>query len=283
MMQEELCNYYEEQCTTITGSMEAAETCDMQAIQQLRVSIKRTRALFRLMEFYTSGSFNSRAEFIEFRTLFKKAGIIRDAQVQLEVLEWYEFLLGTRFQEFRSFLGSMEREARSQFQRGVQIFNIDVLPEKKQTLQHLVYQYDEPTLVDKSYQLSRKKIRKIGKLLDISTDVETIHEVRSLLKESMYVLTLLQRTRPTSKQENKERLKQLKRVARQLGTWHDREIFHEYFLLFRNEITSYNLLLHKDYKKLYKLIKRDTDELLSNLLANLKVQELEEIAARAVA
>ncbi|MBN3036376.1 MAG: CHAD domain-containing protein [Bacteroidales bacterium] len=193
---------------------------DMEDIHQLRLSVKRIRALFQFLEYADPGRFDARKDFRTVKKVFKLAGSIRDIQVQYALLDRNETGLQKTFHAYREFLESKEHAAIRAFDAQMLELLVDGIPDFERTRSSIQEMQAGDELYARTVRLLNEKIARIDTLRkDLSND-EAVHEIRTLLKQIHYIFDF---TRKMIRHKTflKMSLLELKKIEKTLGEWHD--------------------------------------------------------------
>lgn len=205
----------------------ARESVDADAVHDLRVHMKRTRALFALTESLDPG-FHARREFRPFRTLARATRRLRDIQVQIELFEHSTRRLKQKPESFRGFLKHLEARLKRDFQASCGPEPPEALGEAagrlQQVLAGLSAEASLPRAEARYHQLK-------GEFLDLACrageDDSVLHELRTRAKQTHYTWEI---TKACFGRLGGERLfvGRVKRLHGLLGDWHDREVAFEH-------------------------------------------------------
>lgn len=203
---------------------------DKETIHEMRVSIKKIKALFLFIEFCNK-RFSYKKTYRDYKLVFSKTGVIRDLQIHQEHLGNWQEKNKTDFGDYGKMLKYREIESQVAFSYlheriQTSIFDksgiVSIL--RNSNLKKHVSSYIKETI---------KSISAFD-IFQVSS-FEEIHEFRKILKELQYNLALFQHCLPELK-INKIFLRKLKSFTEILGLWHD----------------NFMLLCHLyDYKKTY--------------------------------
>ena len=194
-------------------------------IKKLRLNIKKIRAVFRWIEKSVDQKF-TKVHLQKLRTLFKYAGELRDTQVQLELITWYQMNSQLRFGDYRHQLDIAYEKQLSLYQTFVKEFEYSEIERHKNIAYFLLKEVlSEDVLLDKTNKHLSKRYRKIRALL-IEPSIEELHTVRVLYKEMIYLLNILDKKLyhlPILSLH----IRRLKNFGRQIGKWHDKTILYD--------------------------------------------------------
>lgn len=213
----------------LTGKSEAKfSKTDFHA---LRVEIKRLRAAFDVLV-TTDKKFPKERFFKPFRTLFRQAGVVRELQLEEEVLIKSE--IPGNLPEYVSRL----RKTLDQENRTFYSLRSKLSPKKIKTLlddlKRWVRQVRKKD-IDTYLKQKKKKIKKLMSLAPIQA--AQLHKLRKLLKEYAYIESM--HRGKNKRRRNKDAFQEL------LGQWHDLVVMAAHF---QKNIDSGNLTtMEKEY------------------------------------
>ena len=221
------CKQYENIETHLTILIEKTENGSGEdAVRQLRLSTKKTRALFRLIQPISRKQFNAKQRLISLRKLFKSAGELRDTQLLLQLLEQYETENKTKYPVFRKFISKKNQSGSKGFEVSLAEFDRKELEENKKVVpEFLLEKLSAEEVESRTIAELEKKLSSIRKLLAKLT-VERLHDIRIIFKEAFYIARLVNECGYDSK-DIKKKLKSFKIFARKIGAWHDKTILQE--------------------------------------------------------
>lgn len=220
-MNQRLYDYFRKQAETFNANFrKVRENYNTDAVHDMRVAIKRIRAVFRLLPILDP-AFGEDLPVEAINRVFKLSGKIRDAQVQQSLMQKMEDLLGTGFGEYYAYLKTTEAAAIKKFGRYAsehrpEDFTADLTDRVALTLAPFTGQQVRnavTTLTERLKELAKK----------LKTDQEhdeQMHEIRRLLKQCNYLLSVFRRNDPQLPGLSRI-LETLEKANNTLGEWHD--------------------------------------------------------------
>jgi len=193
-------------------------------IHDLRVSLKKIRALFRLIE-YLDSAFDETCNFRPFRKIFKEAGLIRDIQVQIELMKDFDKSSDRRF---KSYLRDLETGGKIRFRQKLTATNLDGLTPINNEVAAAAERINISGLTGRVINFIAEKTELTTRHFHDGTNSETMHRSRILLKDAYYILQMLQEFDVQPKHLNKL-LKRVDQLQETFGTWHDWEVTLHHF------------------------------------------------------
>lgn len=259
-----LLQQYERQVYVLTRYIAATQISgDMEDIHQLRVAIKNIRASLSLFECCAQGVFKKRQHVTLLAPIYKRAGKIREAQVNLLMLKGYP-----ETKAFRQFLKKNVDKQSQILIAELAAFYQPELVELNKTLKEQVADIPDRQVSLLTLQFLQDNWNQANQLLQGERSIEDLHTVRRLLKEIREIVTLLLDTgvshfnqKAVNEKEPNEvdkkandrfdhegsiseipKLNSLKKILKPLhgviGDWHDREVLQA-------DVLKY-LATHKD-------------------------------------
>jgi len=193
----------------------------MEDIHQLRVNMKKLRAFFRLLEFSTNRDFLYKDLNKFFRKIFKIAGSIREAQVNIELLKTYKPSEKT-FLAFERFVDLDKPVNKEKLGKAIETLNIEEIETINQSFHKFFISRDLTEKKEFSLDFIGVQIDKIKDILANRDDAEKIHRIRihlKTIKPILYVLTKI----PDGKIAESSYLS-LKDTEDIIGAWHDQVV-----------------------------------------------------------
>jgi len=198
------------------------EQTDPENVHQLRVSIKRMRAVLQFTgQVVGHEDIVAKKQLKSLRKLFKVAGGIRDVQVQLKLIPEYESAMNLRFQQYLAYLEKLERHAVKNFYSFVE----DAKPIHKLDSGHELIEKSLALLTDKEIrigaeQLLASRCMNIRQMLAERPDDKKLHEMRTVIKQMHYIMSIMRKSAPDMV-EAPVSLASLTEAEDLLGKWHD--------------------------------------------------------------
>jgi CHAD domain-containing protein len=193
---------------------------DVESIHQLRVNIKKIRAVIHFLEISGGGKRNPGMTSI-LKPLFKNAGTVREIQVNKSLLKSYHLPVHA-LSDYNAFLESEEKTAISVFHQELAYARQERLKKKISTFRKNLSSPPNKEIRKNAEAYLQKHLLKIQKLLDLPLHEEDIHLIRKYLKAMDPIMGILYRLN----EESKFRRLQagIRQIGIELGNWHDRII-----------------------------------------------------------
>lgn len=251
-----LLSYLEKQLASFDlNFVKVCDSFNSDAIHDMRVSVKRLRALMILAE-KLEPSFNSAETEGELKQLFRLSGKMRDAQVQQSLLADYAQNLNISFGEYDLFLRNFEKKSKKKFTSYLKVnTSTDFTGNINQSLAELFNKTESTQIVTAINLLVDELLAKVREMNDDQQHDEHLHEIRRKLKQCNYLLSVFDKNDPDLPRLN-ETLHVLEKANNLLGEWHDHDVAREFLF---NFLSNKN---HDDYPgySRYKLLLEKTGE-----------------------
>lgn len=250
-MKEAIVSYFQTQQALIDANLQLAKgTHDIEALHDLRVAVKRLKALYQIVEILSEGIFEYRAHFEDIRKLFKTVGSLRDIQVQSQLFaSFVTDLEESEIIGFYQYLQKRHDKASKKLDKALYRFNPEVMNESLKDVSFLLDQKSEERGKDLVVKYLKKRLKQITKLNRVKHDERKIHLMRTRLKQLMYAMELMKMIAPD--QELMQNGNNVKKAGTSLGLWHDHIVLADELQQF---IKNY-AILKAPYRKLLKRVR----------------------------
>jgi CHAD domain-containing protein len=233
--------------------------CDVDAIHDLRVAVKRLRAVFGLVK-SLQPRFRRKRAYLPLRDLYRAAGGVRDFQVQQQLFRLWITSNRVGADEFSSWLTASEQEACQRYLETTAGFDPGVVAEAIGSIAWALNDLPHQEVVS---GMNRRFNTLFGNLLELDPVEElqpsSLHSVRIRSKETRYCLEIIRAC--TGSNETVSHLDAaLKRVHRTLGVWHDYDVGLRMINTFHDHHSERALWKRHDYRELnaaYNAIRQD--------------------------
>ncbi|MCX6235574.1 MAG: CHAD domain-containing protein [Bacteroidetes bacterium] len=193
------------------------------AIHDIRVSLKKIRTLFMLFEFIAPEKFNSKIYFRSLRRLFRQVSVIRDLQVQQNLIKEMADISDGDCAGFIDFLADLETRERKKLEQWLTGFVLPDMNAYQAAVDTFSEEMDEGLFNEKLTAFINEKLMIIKSKSTGIPDDETLHDIRRLLKEARFMIDL-KCAGNTDKLQVPELHKAIKAAEEILGKWHDMTI-----------------------------------------------------------
>lgn len=221
-MQEKLLAYYLKSCDQfLLNYRQALSGFDVEAVHDMRVAVKRIRAVNLLLDQLIPEKTNAAGEERIIRGLFRLSGKIRDHQVQLQLLSEYTAESGTPFVAYQQYLKKGEHKAIRKFVGYLAETDAEAAIEDMQK-----HDLDRISLSG-NHAITGHIVRIANELLAGARSVshdryhdEHLHEIRRKIKYCLFLLNVFDKDDPNLSKVGSS-LKKLEKAGLMLGNWHD--------------------------------------------------------------
>lgn len=194
-----------------------ADPQDIEAIHNLRLSIKRIRVVAKLADQLSNGSFNAKVSLAELNKFFKSSGRLRDIQVIKELL----FNLGDKnIEAVIEDFSQKEEKQRKKFEKSLKSFDIKTLADIEIRLSDHLHDIKPDIVKAGAIILLSNYIHDIHEIFHSRVDEKKMHDIRTRLKDINYLNNIFDDSLRIEDYLNIQsyRLRELGEMA---GKWHD--------------------------------------------------------------
>jgi len=215
-------------------------TEDEDAIHDLRVSIKKIRALFLFLK--ESGMADIKSDYPYLRNLkkiFKKAGKLREIHIHKNLYEQYRQRLGQDFPELEQHLQNMEEENRNTYHEYMPGIQFRKFYRAANSLQKEIQGITRKKLNKKLYEFIRIRVEECHQHMFEAHYEQHLHQIRKYLKHIRFIIG--QQIGDVHKVfENELSFDDTKKVEDILGEWHDRDELRKLLEEYRENLPKEN-------------------------------------------
>lgn len=217
-MPERILAYYRKHRRLVEENLLASEDpMDIEAIHNMRLSIKRIRVVGKLADHLTDNSFNAKKTLKALNRFFKTSGQLRDIQVTKKLLS---DLNNPDISPIIEAFSGREKKRRKKYEQALSSFNKNTLDDIERQLVEGLDGMTPKRAMAGALLLLSDYLQDIREFFYISTHQKRLHEIRTRLKDINYLNNIFDEQLGLEVQLNitAERLKDLGELA---GTWHD--------------------------------------------------------------
>ena len=189
-------------------------------IHDLRVSIKKIRALFLLCEMLAPQKIDSDDSYKVFSKIFKQAGKIREMHINQALADKYN-LPESENSAYKGFVSKEEKKDKKKFKDIIDQFDIKKFHKIDGDIKKICKKTNKDELFKHSKKIIHKKIIKI-KTNEKRSD-EDLHDIRKHLKAIATLISILCSVTPSKKLDQK--LNNIENVEKSIGDMHDHSGF----------------------------------------------------------
>jgi CHAD domain-containing protein len=215
-----LLSLYGDYAESITTNLDAAiSSSSSDAFHDLRVGVKRMRALFQLVA-PIDRDFPAREFSRDLRTLFRPAGAVRDLQVQLDLVAAVAASSpGVDIRDYTADLLDREQQALVRFAMHAALFDRKHLDKFRRGVRRSLRSIDQDVARIIAEASLNGDLRAIGGW----ETGRNLHELRIVAKRAHHSLFMMRQAFPAFAPTGTlvQRVDQLQKI---LGTWHDAEV-----------------------------------------------------------
>jgi CHAD domain-containing protein len=193
---------------------------NVEAVHNLRLSVKRLRVLARLTDELSERTFDARGSMKKINKLFKRAGRLRDVQILIALSTELPEESLPALADFTTRLQAREKIQRNKFGLLLHSFTGKSLDDFGLKLSALLADVSEKKALMGGDKLMTIFMSEISDLFHGGTDEKRLHEIRARLKDINYLNNIFDEQLRIEEQIHisVERLKEIGELA---GTWHD--------------------------------------------------------------
>ncbi|HCC70960.1 MAG TPA: hypothetical protein DEQ09_07415 [Bacteroidales bacterium] len=239
----------------------------MKDIHQLRVRIKRLKAIFRLLEFMHPVKFRAKDHYRLFKPVFKTTGLVRGSQMNLSLLKRFKGV-EQLYKSFSKYIARLRPGWNIRLDNSIATFNVSRLNQMVDNINGYFSRYSEMELVGLITDFIYSERDRIKILLDESEEMEYIHEVRIILKNIKPLLAILLHRDDNPFQ--KIHYKSLNSTETLIGNWHDRFLLSEALSGFFKARGKKKEKLNEQYSALKKKINSNNRQMLRKIARSLE-------------
>lgn len=217
-MAEQIIDYYRKHRLIIEENMELSrDPKDIEAIHNMRLSIKRVRVVARLAGIISKGKFKRKEQLKGIDQLFRRAGRLRDMQVALQLLHEHE---SADLQPVIDHIETRELKQRRRYEEILGGFDAGVLQTFEENLVDAVSGVNDKLITHAAYALLAELEFEIYRIYHGSDEEKRLHSIRRRLKDINYLNNIFEESLPVADHLNisVEKLRELGEAA---GLWHD--------------------------------------------------------------
>ncbi len=190
-------------------------------IHQLRVSVKKLRALLSLIEKITGGSYNKKKHFALFKDFFLISGRVRETQINLDMLRRF----GNKYitEHFRQYSEKNLSAFIYKMLRRLRFFDLSAFERLNSEMVKKTAGIKDDEIKKAAYHYLRELLVQINIMKTYIAGDEQLHDIRKKLRTSEEILTIVKND---NNPEMTDKLKnQIKLIREQIGKWHDYDVF----------------------------------------------------------
>ena len=222
------------------------EKQEVEDIHQLRLTIKKMRATWSLMDLISHGRLNKKLFFALFSKLFDEAGEVREAQVSLSMIEKSN---ANYLVPYAEYLREIQKLHMEKLLSTMNEFDFKIFEILNNKLQQEINGLPAEFILRKSAAYVLKETGKVFALKDQLPDNRKLHKIRIHLKAVIEILTVMNKLNATTGLDMLHN--NFKIIDNKIGKWHDNIILLSSINYFANQN-----LMNRDVRHLINLTRR---------------------------
>ncbi len=193
------------------------DPANIEAVHNLRLSIKRLRVLGKLADMLSNQSFDSKEQMRAINKLFKRSGRLRDIQVTQQLIrDTQDIALFPIIEKFKT----KTHKQRLKFENALQVFDKGCIDAFETRLKNILTGIQAKQALQAGNMLLAELKMDVHGLFHNSNEEKRMHDIRTRLKDINYLNNIFDEQLPLQEQLNIsiERLREVGEIA---GSWHD--------------------------------------------------------------
>ncbi len=217
MEKNKIIEYYQHLLISFTTYLKnTAEQQGMEDIHQMRVNIKKIRTVLNVLEISSNHEYHKQEHLILFHNLFQAAGKMREAQLNLSLIEKRKVAYMLPYTEY---LLQIQKNASEELGKEIQLFNSSKFDVLNKDLLIKCKGIADQAIAKEALTFVSDKLQKVIKLKARTQNDILLHKIRKHLKQVSEILTLLNEIH--CGKEVKHLKSVVKSLASTTGKWHD--------------------------------------------------------------
>jgi CHAD domain-containing protein len=213
-----LLDYYRLQKDTLFEKVTSLQQqMDVEELHDLRVTLKRMRAFFRMLKQIRPELYPATEDYQRIKSFFKTAGKLRDTHVQEKEIDKHEKDLGMDLSFLKDYLKTFEETYERNLNTALQQFDKELYNRYERFLESELQKQDLYYIFKDVVTFTHTKLKEARGRIDTAETAESLHKVRSTLKDVLYYLEII------NSEDNLQDIsvKEVKDSQSFLGDWHD--------------------------------------------------------------
>ena len=204
---------------------------DVEELHDLRVTHKRIRAFFRLLNKIDQKLLPTEEDYNYIKRFYKIAGKLRDIHVQAKEMRKHEQNLGMDLSFIHTYINDHEKAARKNFESALKEFDRKVFDRYEEHLKNELKKKEIFTWYKQVVDFTFESYKKVEKRIEKATTAKKLHKVRSNLKDIFYYMEIIN-SEDTFEDISDQEVKDAQSF---LGDWHDHVVSYEFLQEFKKE------------------------------------------------
>lgn len=247
MTQSLLIRYYNEvQDSFHQYFWKTLEEQDVEDIHKLRVSVKKLRSIWSLVEAISHNELSRQTYFSMVAKLFSTAGKVREAQINRTLISKYrvKYLV-----QYADFLMKIEERYTCRMLEIMQQFDQEALEAQHELLLRSMTALPEELVWKELAGYILKEFRKTRRQVELPQKKRDLHKIRIHIRNVNTLLVIMMKLNPSSAMIRLKKI--VKPLIIELGDWHDYIVLHYSLQKYAKRVSN-----KKSKKHLEKFIKR---------------------------
>lgn len=190
----------------------------VESFHDFRVSVKRIRAVFRLIENMES-DFNASKQIKPYREVYNPTGKIREIQVSLKTIKSFQ-LMPQSMILFKEYCNAKEKKYLERLREKLLDFDQELFKKTRKKIKKYCKGITQEKILESAEYFIKDRIANIQESIAKSNDDVSTHQARISLKEISAVIMLLRKMQFSGFDSGL--LELLKATEDKLGRWHDK-------------------------------------------------------------
>jgi len=189
---------------------------EMEDIHKLRVTIRKLKALYAVLEFSLPAEFSKTDYNNSLKELFGRAGRVRENQINIQQIQTQELKFLNPYLEYQ--FRALKRNQRL-FKSVIGDFDINDFEAQCEIILNQMARFENQWCLEKISFYASNKLSKITILQQESMSDQVLHKIRKQFRTIGDVLSMFNKS--DAEQYSAVSVKQIKPINNKLGAWHD--------------------------------------------------------------
>lgn len=221
---EHLYKYYQDKENRLLENYHfLIEASEEEHFHQFRVSIKKTRVIFQLLELM-SCDFNSTKYLNPLRSVFKPAGNIREEQINLKVISQYKQKESKEKHLYQQYCQTRITKGEKKFSEKLKEFDPALILKNGKEVKDCCRMLTQEEILGKTMVFIQDRLDTVRDNAANTSDEFMVHQIRTKLKEINAIINILRRIGIEG--FNDELISLIRKIELDLGSWHDKVVLY---------------------------------------------------------
>lgn len=210
----------------------AKRRSEMEDIHKLRVTIRKLKVLYALVEFSLPDEFSKIGYSAAFKDLFSRAGRVRENQINTLYIQRLE---QQYLQPYLNYLSRALKRNLRNLKKSIENFELEKFDEQCESVMNLLAGFDDDWCLEKIFAYSSYKFDKTQMLETSLANELILHKARKRVRSIIDVLSMLKKS---TRKSSPVPLTSIKKVNDELGKWHDEVVLFHSLELFERRYSK---------------------------------------------